>query len=125
MAKNSQKHQGSPANLRSGGGQSIVELCDIQASGLSFWSKQRFEIGYELQIRLNHQDIPGHPSTEEWVNLCGFVIQCQPIRREDGSPSFRITIMLDSVLMQPKKLSGKSLRFQHTLIAGLARMGLN
>jgi hypothetical protein len=125
MAKNSQKHQGSPANLRSGGGQSIVELCHIQASGLSFWSKQRFEIGYELQIRLNHQDIPGHSSTEEWVNLCGFVIQCQPIRREDGSPSFRITIVLDSVLMQPKKLSSKSFRFQHTLIAGLARIGLN
>jgi hypothetical protein len=33
--------------------------------------------------------------------------------------------MLDSVLMQPKKLSGKMLRFQHTLIVGLARMGLN
>ena len=125
MAEKRQQHQGSPANLRSGGAQSIVELCDIQSGGLSFWSKQRFDIASELQIRLNHQDIPGHPSTEEWVNLCGFVIQCQPIRREDGSPSFRITIVLESVLMQPKKLSGKSLRFQHTLIAGLARMGLN
>lgn len=125
MAKNSQNHQGGPANLRSGGGQAIVELCDIQPHGLSFWSRQRFEIGTELQIRVHHRDIPDHPSLEEWVNLKGFVIQCQPIRREDGTPSFRIAIVLESVLMKPRPLSAKSLRYHHTLLPGLAKMGLN
>ncbi len=125
MAKHSQHPQGSPASLRSGGGQAVVELCDIQKSGLTFWSRQHFEIGTELHIRLHREAIPQHSGTDEWVNLKGFVVESLPVRREDGTPSFRISLMLESMLMSPRKLSGKALRYQETRITGLIKMGLN
>jgi hypothetical protein len=128
MANESQQSQETSAVHRSGGTQAIVELCEVSSSGLSFWSRHRFEIGSELQMRLHRDALPAPGvSEEEWVNVCGFVIDFKPVRRSDGAQGFCITLLFDSVLLHPSKPKpqGLSLRYQKTRISGLKRMGLN
>jgi hypothetical protein len=128
MANESQQSQETSAVHRSGGTQAIVELCEVSSSGLSFWSRHRFEIGSELQMRLHRDALPSPGvSEEEWVNVCGFVIDFKPVRRSDGAQGFCITLLFDSVLLHPSKPKpqGLPLRYQKTRISGLKRMGLN
>lgn len=126
MANHGQHPQEASASNRSGGGQAVVDLCEVTSSGLVFWSRQRFDIGSELQIRLHRDALPAHmASAEEWVTVRGFVIECPPVRRENGTPAFRVSLLLDSALMQPVKQQPMSLPCQRTRLAGLARMGLN
>ena len=126
MANHGQHPQEASASNRSGGGQAVVALCEVTSSGLVFWSRQRFDIGSELQIRLHRDALPAQmASAEEWVTVRGFVIECPPVRRENGTPAFRVSLLLDSALMQPVKQQPKSLPCQRTRLAGLARMGLN
>lgn len=128
MANESQQSQETSAVHRSGGTQAIVELCEVSASGLSFWSRHRFEIGSELQMRLHRDALPTPGvSEEEWVNVCGFVIDFKPVRRSDGAQGFCITLLFDTVLLHPSKPKpqGLPLRYQKLRIPGLKRMGLN
>lgn len=135
MAKHSQHQQGASASKRSGGGQAVVELCDVTAAGVVFWSRQRFDIGSELQIRIRRDALPCHciPSgcaEEEWVTVSGFVIECPAVRRQDGSPGFKVSLLLDSVLMStaaPRSLLRPRpvLKYMHTRFSGLKPAGLN
>lgn len=127
MAKKRQHSQETSASHRSGGSQFIVELCEISTAGLTFWSRHCFDIGSELQIRLHREALPTQAeSSEEWVNVCGFVIDFKPVSRGDGSQSFCITLLFDSVLMQSKApTKGLPLRYQKIRIPGLKRLGLN
>ncbi len=128
MAKNSQPPQETSASNRSGGAQAIVELCEVTTAGLTFWSRHRFEIGSELQIRLHRDALLDHAdSVEEWVHVCGFVIESMPVRRDDGAQGFRITLLFDTALLHPSKPESQTrrLRYQKTRFTGLARMGLN
>ena len=128
MAKKRQHSQETSASHRSGGAQSIVELCEVSTAGLTFWSRHRFDIGSELQIRLHREALPSQAeSSEEWVNVCGFVIDFKPVSRGDGSQSFCITLLFDFVLLQSAKAptKGLPLRYQKIHIPGLKRLGLN
>lgn len=128
MANHGQHSQESSASKRSGGTQTIVELCAVTTSGLTFWSRHRFEIGSELQIRLHREALPSHvENTEEWLNVCGYVIEAEPARRDDGAQGFRVTLLFDTVLMHPSKPEPQdgSMPYQKTRFSGLARMGLN
>ena len=128
MAKNSQPSQETSASDRSGGAQAVVELCEVTTAGLTFWSRHRFEIGSELQIRLHRDALLDHAdSVEEWVHVCGFVIEYIPLRRDDGAQGFRITLLFDTALFNPSKPEPQSrrLRYQKTRFTGLVRMGLN
>lgn len=102
MANNSQHQQGNSAGKRSGGGQAIVELCAISDCGLVFWSRQRFDIGSEMQIRVRRDAIPSlkvdPTDTEEWVTLRGFVIECPAVRRPGGEHGFEVSLLLESAL---------------------------
>jgi hypothetical protein len=128
MAKKRRHSKETSASHRSGGAQSIVELCEVSSAGLTFWSRHRFDIGSELQIRLHREALPSQAeSSEEWVNVSGFVIDFKPVSRADGSQGFCITLLFDSVLMQTAKPRprGLPLRYQKTRIPGLKRLGLN
>lgn len=133
MANHSQHQQGSSAGPRGGAGQTIVELCGVSASGLVFWSRQRFEIGSELQIRVRRDALaslaftpPGQDSGP-WVSLRGYVVECPAVRRAGGEHGFEVSLLLDIALSAPPKpKAGKPVcpRLKHTF-PGLKRVGLN
>lgn len=133
MAKHSQHQQETSASNRSGGGQAVVELCSVTTSGLIFWSRQRFEIGSELQIRIRRDALPpssqaSYPEeSDELVTVCGFVVECPSIRKPDGAYGFQVSLLLESALTQPtpKKIAPRPLRYVQTRIRGLVRPGLN
>lgn len=84
-----------------GAGQAVVELCDATPHGMVFWTRQRFEIGVELQVRLRTESLPDVlrrqiPCPDDWTNLRGYVVQCQPERRPNGSFGFRVSLLLAS-----------------------------
>jgi hypothetical protein len=128
MATQSQHPEDSVPACQGGGGQIIVDLCDIREGGLVFWSRQRFEIGAELQMRIRRDAlgaVPGHLS--EWVTVRGFVVECPAMRRRDGSHAFRISLLLDSALV-PWPASARHTagcpRIAHRF-SGLTAPGLN
>jgi len=135
MASHSQHQQGTSASKRSGGGQAVVELCEVTTGGLVFWSRQRFEIGAELQIRIRGDVLlcPCGKATnnegEKWVTVRGFVVECPQVRREDGAHGFRVSLLLDSALMPtvPHELAPPhhTFRYVKPRFYGLSRMGLN
>lgn len=138
MAKHSQHQQETSASKRSGGGQSVVELCSITATGLVFWSRQRFEVGAELQIRIRRDALPpsaqassdlaSADNADDLVTVCGFVVECPAIRRSDGAHGFQVSLLLESALDQSapaKKKRAPRLKFLQTPFSGLKAAGLN
>lgn len=134
MAPQGQHQEEATPACQGGGGQSIVELCRSSKSGLVFWSRQRFEIGVELQIRIRRDALPGAEAaadvdgTPEWVTVRGFVVECPPVRRPDGSHGFQVSLLLDQALMPPKPARARGRRGcprLSTRLPGLARPGLN
>ena len=135
MAKPSQHQQEPSDSKRSGGGQTIVELCGVNSSGgIAFWSRQRFDIGAELQIRIRRDALPcalSHLAPEgggEWIMLSGFVVECPAARRPDGAHAFRVSLLLESALAPPaprKRSRPRPLRYLRARIPGMARIGLN
>ena len=103
MAKHGQQKQETSANdakSKSVGRQAVVELCEISACGLVFWSRRRFEIGAEVQVRIRHSDLPTNAhnnsvSQDQWVTLKGFVVACPRHRREDGSSGFHVSLLIE------------------------------
>jgi hypothetical protein len=129
MATHGQHPQESPLPKRSGGGQSVVELCATMNGGLVFWSRQRFEIGAELQIRILRSALPAGTvaGKSKWVTVRGFVIECPAVRRHDGATGFKVSLLLDSALMQTPTVSlprGR-LRCVSAPFAGFVPQGFN
>lgn len=84
-----------------GAGQAVVELCDATPHGMVFWTRQRFEIGAELQVRLRSEALPESlrchmPGVGDWINLRGYVVQCLAERRSNGNFGFRVSLLLAS-----------------------------
>jgi len=100
MAQHGQ-HQEDPAPAcHGGGGQTIVELCGVSDGGLVFWSRQRFDIGAELQIRIRRDALGAAPAhLSKWLTVRGFVVACPALRRSDGSHGFQVSLLLDSALV--------------------------
>jgi hypothetical protein len=133
MAKETSQHQqGHSTGKRSGAGQSIVELCAVSACGLVFWSRQRFDIGSELQIRVKRDAIPTlsqkPQGNEEWISLTGFVVECPAMRRTNGQHGFQVSLLLESAFTMTAAQSIKSPLIcpkMKTGFPGLKRAGLN
>ena len=134
MAHHSQHSEGMAPVFHGGAGQSVVELCRSSERGLVFWSRQRFEIGAELQIRLRRDVLAGAVgqaaaanTDPEWVTVRGFVVECASVRRADGSYGFLVSLLLDQVLVSAETRPAVKRGFpcQHTLLPGLVRTGLN
>ena len=58
MAYQGKPKQDTSAPIKGGGGQTVVEMCEVTSSGLMFWSRQRFQIGSELQMRMRRTALP-------------------------------------------------------------------
>lgn len=132
MAKNSQHQQGNSAGKRSGAGQAVVELCAVSACGLVFWSRQRFDIGSELQIRVRSDAIPSlqiHATAgKKWIMLRGFVVECPAMRRACGEHGFQVSLLMESALTaccatRPKNPA--ACPKMKSSFPGLKRAGLN
>lgn len=135
MAKHGQQKQETSANdakSNSVGRQAVVELCEIFACGLVFWSRRRFEIGAEVQVRIHHSALPAtaHNSSSsqgQWVTLKGFVVACPRHRREDGSSGFHVSLLTE----QPgcpcaqKPLLRSKMRWLKVPAPWMRRFGLN
>lgn len=81
--------------------QTVVELVGVSHSGLVFWSRHYMEITAELQMRLHRRALKGAPwvtglrARKGWLQLRGFVVQCLPARRNDGTVGFQVAIVFD------------------------------
>lgn len=130
MAQHGQNHQGNSAhgkNSSCGAGQTIVELCEVSSAGLIFWSRRRFEVGAEIQVRIRHSELPAvwrlrcQPDTSgEWVVLRGLVVAFCARRRSDGSFGFEVSLLVESL---PKLRS--RMCWSRPRVSGLRRFGLN
>ncbi|MCB1277243.1 hypothetical protein [Prosthecobacter sp.] len=135
MAKHGQQQQETSANEKQsscGGRQAVVELCEITSCGLVFWSRQRFEIGAEVQMRIKRSALPPEMlamagAKSKWVMLRGLVVACPPRRRTDGSHGFEVSLLVDqssgSRLQSPKVHS--KMKWFTPRWRGLRRFGLN
>ena len=94
--------------------QSIVDLLSTTACGLVFWSRQPFEVAAELQLRVRANALAPNAkgSAEElrqgWVLKRGFVVQCQPARRADGSVGFQVSLLFVPVTTAAAKKPKRS-----------------
>lgn len=108
MASHGQHPQDTSTPNRGGGGQTVVEMCDVTDSGIVFWSRHRFQIGSELQIRLRRDTLSPKLQVKlepqgEWVMMHGFVVQCTQVRRQDGTVMFRVDMLFEAALASPQK----------------------
>ena len=135
MAKHGQQQQEtSAADPPSvcGGRQAVVELCEITSCGLVFWSRHRFDMGAEVQVRIQRSALTPamlamSPSTSKWVMLKCLVVAGSPQRRADGSSGFKVSLLVvqaagDST--HAPKLRSK-MRWFAPPLRGLRRFGLN
>jgi hypothetical protein len=128
MAKHGQHQQGTSAHdakSSCGGRQIVVELCEVSACGLVFWSRRRFDIGAEVQVRIRRSSLPLHlqmavASDSPWVMLKGLVVACPGLRRADGSSGFEVSLLTE----QLPKIRSK-MRWFKSRLPGLRRFGLN
>lgn len=128
MAKPGQHQQDTSAHDHKsscGGRQIVVELCQVSSCGLVFWSRRRFEIGAEVQVRILRSSLPLYSqmavaSDSPWVMLKGLVVACPGLRREDGSSGFEVSLLVEHL---PKIRS--KMRWFRSRLPGLRRFGLN
>lgn len=133
MANHGQHPQGNSARKSGGAGQAVVELCAIAKDSLVFWSRQRYEIGSEIQIRVLREAIPSTMSGQmppgEWVTLKGYVIQCPAVRRPSGEHGFEVSLLMESALGVGHEVPAKRLPQpfpkMKSIFPGLKRVGLN
>ena len=82
-----------------------MNLCKVSESGLVFWSRHRFDLAAELQVRVRCDVLPLHlraslkADDDGWVSVRGFVIECRPLRRSNGAGAFRVSLLLDAALI--------------------------
>lgn len=133
MAKHGQQNQEAAANdtqSKSGGRQAVVELCEVSARGLVFWSRHRFDIGAEVQVRIHRSTLPadiqnGAGQTKEWVTLKGLVVESPGKRRENGSSGFLVSLLIEDMAGAARPLVRSTMRWLETPLSGLIRFGLN
>ncbi|MCF7785754.1 MAG: hypothetical protein K9N47_06505 [Prosthecobacter sp.] len=135
MAKHGQKSQETSAFEKQsvcGGRQTVVELCEITTCGLVFWSRQRFDLGAEVQVRIKRSTLTPAmlamtTSNSKWVMLKCLVATCPPQRRDDGSIGFKVSLLVvqasDDNAPSPKHRS--KMRWFAPPLRGLQRFGLN
>lgn len=135
MAKHGQQQQETSANEKQsccGGRQAVVELCEITSCGLVFWSRQRFDIGAEVQARIKRSALTPAmlamtSSNSKWVMLKGLVVACPPQRRAGGASGFEVSLLVvqaDDDSTHLAKFRSKMLWLASPL-RGLRRFGLN
>lgn len=114
-----------------GGRQAVVELCEISPCGLVFWSRTRFEIGAEVQVRIKKSALPEAWQVEIgcgcWAMLKGLVVDCPPLRRDDGSSGFEVSILIEKDApdaIQPVKVHSK-MNWTSPPMPWLRKFGLN
>ena len=75
--------------------QGVVELLSATLTGLVFWSRQPFEVAAELQLRLHSSALPEGVAglADGWLTKSGFVVQCKPARRANGSVGFHVSVL--------------------------------
>lgn len=115
MANHGQHPQDTSARKRGGGGQTVVEMCEVTDSGIVFWSRHRFQIGSELQMRMRRDTLSPASQSKlkvegKWVMMHGFVVQCVQVRRQDGTLMFRVAMLYDTALAGPQKVKVKAKR---------------
>ena len=104
MADKRQSKQGASRDAMRGGGQAVVNLCRVSEHGLVFWSRHRFDLAAELQVRVRMDALPLQLQTgvkgdgEGWGTVRGFVVECRAIRRPNGAAAFRVSLVLDAAL---------------------------
>jgi hypothetical protein len=135
MARNGQhKKETSPGvpQVPCGGRQAIVKLCEISTSGLVLRCKHRFEIGAEVQIRIEHSALRSSDSVlaapgVKWVILKGVVVACPLRRREDGSAGFQVSLLMDPEAVQQcaRPLVKSTMRWFRPPLSGHKRFGMN
>lgn len=115
MAGHSQHHhQDSSSRPRAGSGQTIVRLHGVTEQGLSFFSRQRFDIAAELVLRVRRSALPAGLAPEaahasRWAVVRAYVIECRPVRKPCGECLFHISVLLETALHR----SAKSLSVQN------------
>jgi hypothetical protein len=130
MAQHGQNYQGNSAHEKvssSGARQAVVSLCQIMSSGLVFWSRRKFEIGAEIQVRICRSALPADwrerclPEGDgQWMILRGLVAAWSARRRSDGSFGFEVSLLVEEL---PKIRS--KMRWSRLRVDGLCRFGLN
>lgn len=135
MAKHGQQKQESSANdaqSKSGGRQAVVELWEVSTRGLVFWTRHRFDIGAEVQVRIHRSTLPAAlqndaGKTEEWVTLKGLVVECPGRRREDGSSGFQVSLLIEDMAAAcaGKPTVRSTMRWIETPLPWMSRFGLN
>lgn len=135
MAHSSQSSQEKAGAQRGGAGQTVVELTEVFGSGLVFWSRQRFETGTELLLRLRTSLLPLEwrktAPGADWLNLRGLVVDCHSKRRGNGSVGFLVSILVPQQRIQGKALLSTSpdpmetASFRQIDWLGTPRLGLN
>ncbi len=135
MAKHGQQQQETSASEKHsccGGRQAVVELCEITSCGLVFWSRQRFDIDAEVQVRIKRSALTPAmlamtTSNSKWVMLKCLVVTCPPQRRADGTTGFEVSLFViqaaDDTPHAPKVRS--KMRWFAPPLRGLRRFGLN
>lgn len=136
MAKHGQHQQeetsaGDPKPV-CGGRQAVVELCEVTSCGLVFWSRQRFEIGSEMQVRIESAALTPailamSVARSRWVMLKCLVAAALPQRRADGSSGFMISLLVVQAQAEEAhaaRVSSK-MRWFRPRLGGHRRFGLN
>ena len=135
MAKHGQQQQETSACDQQsvcGGRQTVVELCEITSCGLVFWSRQRFDMGAEVQVRIKRTALTPAmlamtASHSKWVMLKCLVVAGSPQRRTDGSSGFKVSLLVVQAMddsAHASKLRPK-MRWFSPPLCGLRRFGLN
>ena len=135
MAKHGQQQQETSASDQQsvcGGRQAVVELCEITSCGLVFWSRQRFDMGAEVQVRIKRSALTPAMlamtgSNSKWVMLKCLVVAGSPQRRADGSSGFEVSLLVVQALADSAD-STKHRSKMHWFVPplhGLRRFGLN
>ncbi len=135
MAKHGQQQQETSAHEKHsgcGGRQAVVELCEITSCGLVFWSRQRFDIGAEVQVRIKRSALTPAmlamtASNSKWVMLKCLVVAGSPQRRADGSSGFEVSLLVVQAA-EDNSLTSKiqsKMRWFAPPLRGLRRFGLN
>lgn len=84
---------------KSGSVQSVVQLIALKSCGLVFWSRQQFDLTAELQLKLEKSALRGVTTLanvrehDGWVVVRGYVVDCAPARRPDGTVGFEVTLV--------------------------------
>lgn len=103
MEANRQQPDSGAFKPHSGSVQSVVQLLSLKSCGLVFWSRQHFDLTSELQLKLEKAALLGVAPVSHlrerdgWVLVSGYVVDCAPARRPDGTVGFEVTLVFSPV----------------------------